>query len=205
MCAVLADGLPVDAVTLSLLTDTPARQLLCASNDMAIALEEVQFTVAEGPCITAAATGETVHLTELAAETERWPLFVTALREKQPEIGAVHAFPMWLGDYVLGAMDLACRDPAGMPAEAIEEAVGAVEATSAALVPAQRLLLEEDEHPPWEPADVIGAHWSTTHRAVGVVAARQMTTPDNALALMRARAFATGQTLAEITADILSP
>jgi hypothetical protein len=204
MCRVLADGLPADAVTLSLLTDTPARQLLCASNDMATALEEVQFTVTEGPCITAAADGKVVHLTRLAEETGRWPLFVAALREKRPDIGAVHAFPLWLGDYVLGSMDLACRDPAGMPADAVAEAAEAVEAVCLALIPAQRLLLEDDESPPWEPADVIRAHWSTTHRAVGVVAARHNTGVDDALALMRARAFATGRTLAEVTAAILA-
>lgn len=205
LCEALSRGLPVDAVTMSLLTDTPSRQLLCASNDMARALEEVQFTVVEGPCIEAAATGEPVHATDLAAAAGRWPLFVAALGERCPDIAAVHAFPLWFGDYVLGAVDLACRAPGGMPPDAVEQAAEAAEAAAQALLPTQRMLLEDAAYPSWEPADLVRAHWSDTHRAVSVVAARKHTSTASALALMRARAFSTGRTLAEITADILSP
>lgn len=204
LCEVLSRGLPVDAVTMSLLTDTPSRQLLCASNDMAARLEEVQFTVVEGPCIEAAATGERVHVPDLPAAAGRWPLFVAALRERRPDIGAVHAFPLWFGDYVLGSVDLACRAAGGMPADAVDQAVEAADAAAHALLPTQRMLLEDEDYPSWEPSDVVRAHWSDTHQAVGVVAARKQISTADALALMRARAFSTGRTLAEITADILS-
>lgn len=91
----------------------------------------------------------------------------------------------------------------GLSAEVIDQATAATDAVSTALLPAQQLQLEQDEHPPWEPADVVRAHWSDTHRAIGVVAVKEEMNTDNALALMRAQAFATGRTLAEITADIL--
>ncbi|MEE4544075.1 GAF and ANTAR domain-containing protein [Streptomyces sp. V4-01] len=204
LCEVLSGGLPVDAVTMSLLTDTPSRQLLCASNEMATAIEEVQFTMAEGPCITAASEGEPVHLTDWAAGSRRWPLFAPALRERCPDIEAVHAFPLWLGDYVLGALDMACRTPGGMPQAAIEQAIEASHAVAQALIPAQRLLSAEDPAPPWEPADAVRAHWSDTHRAIGVVMHRRKISSETALALMRARAFATGRNLREITTDILN-
>jgi GAF domain-containing protein len=204
LCEALSRGLPVDAVTMSLLTDTPSRQMLCASNDMAAAVEEVQFTVVEGPCIEAAATGEPVHVTDLQAAAGRWPLFVAALHERCPDVAAIHAYPLWFGDYVLGSVDLACRTPGGMPAYAVEQAAEAAQAAALALLPIQRLLLEDDEYPSWEPSDVVRAHWSDTHQAISVVAARKHTSAATALALMRARAFSTGRTLAEITADILS-
>ncbi|SHM80479.1 GAF domain-containing protein [Actinacidiphila paucisporea] len=203
LCEALSRGLPVDAVTMSLLTDTPSRQLLCASNEMARVLEEVQFTVMEGPCIEAASTGEPVHATDLPAAAGRWPLFVAALHERCPDVAAVHAFPLWFGDYVLGSVDFACRAPGGMPADAVEQAAEAAEAAALALLPTQRMLLEDDDYPSWEPSDVVRAHWSDTHQAVSVVAARKRTSVATALALMRARAFATGRTLAEVTADIL--
>ncbi|QTA36699.1 ANTAR domain-containing protein (plasmid) [Streptomyces sp. CA-256286] len=188
---------------MSLLTDTPSRQLLCASNDMATALEEVQFTVVQGPCITAAETGEMVHLTDWETGARQWPLFVSAFLDRYPDVQAVHAFPLWFGDYILGSVDVATRTPGGLAAGAIEQAAAATDAVSTALLPAQQLLLEQDEHPPWEPADVVRAHWADTHRAIGVVAVKEEMNTDNALALMRAQAFATGRTLAEITADIL--
>ncbi|PWJ05226.1 hypothetical protein DKG34_23340 [Streptomyces sp. NWU49] len=49
MCAAVCEGLEVGGATLSLLTDIPSRQLLAASNDAALLLEEIQFTVLEGP------------------------------------------------------------------------------------------------------------------------------------------------------------
>ncbi|MEU0162277.1 hypothetical protein ABZ154_26490 [Streptomyces sp. NPDC006261] len=203
LCRVLARGLPADGVTMSLLTDTPSRQMLCASNQMATDLEEAQFTVQEGPCITAAEIGDEVHLTDWKAGAREWPLFTAAFRERHPDVQAVHAFPLWFGDYILGSVDVATRTPGGLSRGAIEQAVDAVDAVADALLPAQQLLLEQDEHPPWEPADVVRAHWSDTHRAIGVVAVKEEMNTDDALALMRARAFASGQTLAEITADIL--
>jgi hypothetical protein len=203
LCRVLARELPADAVTMSLLTDTPSRQLLCASNEMATALEEAQFTVVQGPCVTAAETGEEVHLTDWDAGARQWPLFVSAFHDRYPDVEAVHAFPLWFGDYILGSLDVATRTPGGLPAETIEQVAAATDALSTALLPAQQLLLEQDEYPPWEPADVVRAHWSDTHRAIGVVAVKEEMNTDDALALMRAQAFATGRTLAEITAGIL--
>ncbi|WP_299538845.1 hypothetical protein [uncultured Streptomyces sp.] len=188
---------------MSLLTDTPSRQMLCASNDMATVLEEVQFTVVEGPCITAAESGEQVHLTDWGTAARRWPLFSAAFRERYPDAQAVHAFPLWFGDYILGSVDVVSRTPGGLSVEAIEEAAEAADAAANALLPAQRMLLEEGEFPPWEPADVVRAHWADTHRAIGVVAVKEEMNADAALALMRARAFSTGRTLAEITADVL--
>ncbi|MFH8379289.1 GAF and ANTAR domain-containing protein [Streptomyces cyaneofuscatus] len=188
---------------MSLLTDTPARQMLCASNQMATDLEEVQFTVQEGPCITAAETGEQTHLTDWNAGARQWPLFTAGFREKHPDVQGVHAFPLWFGDYVLGSVDVATRVPGGLTGDAIEQATEAVDAVAQALLPAQQMLLEEDEYPPWEPAGVLRAHWSDTHCAIGVVAVKEEINTDDALALMRAQAFATGRTLAEITADIL--
>lgn len=203
LCRVLARGLSADAVTMSLLTDTPSRQMLCASNRMATDLEEVQFTVQEGPCITAAETGEQVHLTHWGTGARQWPLFTVGFRERHPDVQAVHAFPLWFGDYILGAVDIATRTPGGLTDHTIEQAADAADAVADALLPAQQLLLEQDEYPPWEPVNVVRAHWADTHRAIGVVAVKEEMSTDDALALMRARAFATGQTLAELTADIL--
>lgn len=167
LCAVLSRALPVDAVTVSLLTDTPSRQLLCASNQMAVILEEVQFTVVEGPCITAAAGGEPVHLIDWGSGARPWPLSAPALWERCPDIAAVHAFPLGAGDGVLGSLDLVSRTPGGMPADVIEEAAEAAGAVAEALPPAQQLLSGDGDFPAWEPADVVRVHWSNTTRPSG--------------------------------------
>ncbi|WP_331719084.1 GAF and ANTAR domain-containing protein (plasmid) [Streptomyces sp. NBC_00289] len=203
LCGELARGLPVDAVTVSLFTDTPWRLLLCASSQMATVLEEVQFTVAEGPSITAATTGEPVHFTDWQAGARRWPLFTAVVSERCPDIQAVHAFPLLAGGGVLGSVDLASLTPGGMPADAIDQAAEAIDAAAQVLL--QRLLGEGDDSPAWELTDVVGTREANTHLAIGVFMVRKGVTADTALALMRAHAFTTGRTLAEVTAEILSP
>ncbi|WP_406725059.1 GAF domain-containing protein [Streptomyces sp. GD-15H] len=94
VCAAVCEGLGVDGATLSLLTDTPSRQLLAASNDAALLLEEIQFTVLEGPCISAARTGEPVAVADLRHELTLWPLFGAMVREKLPHVGSVYALPL---------------------------------------------------------------------------------------------------------------
>ncbi|MDN3296374.1 GAF and ANTAR domain-containing protein [Streptomyces ficellus] len=203
LCGAACEGLGADGATLSLLTDTPSRQLLAASDSTALLLEEVQFTVLEGPCISAAASGEPVIVDDLDHEPTPWPLFGANMREKLPQVKAVYAFPVYFGDYVLGTMDLLALRPRALPEDAVRQAPEVADAVAAALLPARRQLLSGMEAPAWEPTEDIRAHWFDTHRAVGMVASHKEISPEDALALMRARAFRTGRTLADITADIL--
>ncbi|MGW0333198.1 GAF and ANTAR domain-containing protein [Streptomyces sp. NPDC003011] len=203
LCAAVCEALGADGATLALLTDTPSRQLLAASDDMALRLEQIQFTVLEGPCISAAVEGELVVVDDLHRQPTPWPLFGATMREQLPEVGAVYAYPLYFGDYVLGTLDvLGCR-PRALSEEAAAQGQGVADAVADALLPVHTKLLKGHKAPDWEPAEVVRAHWFDTFRAIGVLAARQGVAPEDALALMRARAFGTGQTLSDITADIL--
>jgi GAF domain-containing protein len=205
LCAVVEAGMQVDGVTLSLLTDTPSRQLLGASNDAALKLEEIQFTVAEGPCITAAATGHPVIVSDLRRDVTPWPLFGSSMREQLPEVFAVYAFPLILGGHSLGSMDLLRSRPGVFDFQRMErEGRRAAAAVTLALSPSWTQLFTDGEMPDYEPVDVIGAHWLDTYQAIGVVAVAKGVTADDALALMRAEAFRGGRTLAEVTTDILN-
>ncbi|MFF7369686.1 GAF and ANTAR domain-containing protein [Streptomyces tricolor] len=203
VCAAVRDGLGVDGVTLSLLTDTPSRQLLAASDDAALLLEEIQFTVLEGPCISAARTGEPVAVDDLRQDRARWPLFGAMAREKLPGVGSVYALPLFFGDYVLGSVDLLATRPRALGEDALEQASHVADAVTAALVPTREMLLTGNDAPAWEPEQVVRAHWFDTWRAVGALAARRRISPEDALALMRAEAFRTGRSLPDITTDIL--
>lgn len=203
MCAAVRDGLGVDGATVSLLTDTPGRQLLAASDDAALCLEEIQFTVLEGPCISAAHTGEPVAVDDLAGELTPWPLFGAAMREKLPQVGSVYALPLFFGDYVLGSIDLLGLRSHALNAEGLDRASHAAEAVTAALLPVREVIITGSQPPAWEPEPVVRAHWFDTARAVVVLAGRRRLSHDDALAVMRAEAFRTGKTLADITEAIL--
>ncbi|MFE6526985.1 GAF and ANTAR domain-containing protein [Streptomyces sp. NPDC057794] len=203
VCEAVRDGLCVDGATLALLTDTPSRQLLAASDDDALTLEDIQFTLLEGPCISAARTGEPVAVHDLRHELTPWPLFGATLREKLPRVTSVYALPLFFGDYVLGTVDLLALRPHALGEEALEEASQVADAVTAALMTTREMLLTGSRAPDWEPRDVVRAHWFDTARAVGALVARRGISQEDALALMRAEAFRTGKPLADITTDIL--
>ncbi|MFI0168553.1 GAF domain-containing protein [Streptomyces sp. NPDC017095] len=203
VCAAVRDGLEVDGATVSLLTDTPSRQLLAASDDAALCLEEIQFTVLEGPCINAARTGEPVAVDDLAGEPTPWPLFGATMGEKLPQVRSVYALPLFFGDYVLGSIDLLGLRPRALDEEGLERASHVADAVTAALLPVREVIITGSRPPAWDPEPVVRAHWFDTARAVVALAARRQSSHGDALAVMRAEAFRTGQTLADITADIL--
>ncbi|MGH4030992.1 GAF and ANTAR domain-containing protein [Actinomycetota bacterium Odt1-20B] len=204
LCRTLEMSLGMDAVSLSLLTDTPARQLLGVSNGIALRLEEVQFTMAEGPCVTAASSGRPAFADDLHRQLTDWPLFGAAVCDQLPEIGAVFAFPLRFAGSTLGAADLVRLEAGPMGDHACIQAAHATDAAADALRDDLKLLLLGGELPPWQPTEVLESHWATTHRAIGMLAARLRIDPGEALARMRAKAFATGASLAQIAARLLA-
>ncbi|MET9118254.1 GAF domain-containing protein [Streptomyces longwoodensis] len=203
VCAAVCEGLGVDGVTLSLLTDTPSRQLLAASGDAALQLEDIQFTVLEGPCITAAHTGEPVAVHDLRDGLTPWPLFGATVRERLPEVGSIYALPLFFGDYVLGSVDLLAHRAHALDGDQLEEASAVADAVTAALMPTRDMLLTGQAAPAWEPQHTVRAHWFDTARATAALADRRGVSREDALALMRAEAFCTGRPLADITRDVL--
>jgi transcriptional regulator with GAF, ATPase, and Fis domain len=205
LCRAWAEGLDTDAVGMSLMTHTSYRQLLCASNTTALRLEEIQFTAAQGPCIAAAETGSPVVIRDLTQELTPWPVFGGLLREELPEVRSIYAFPMRAGQMVLGCIDLARTRPGHLGHDLMRQASAAADATAQALLSDPFDLLAAMPAPAPRDADFVReVHWSATARAVGVLAARRGLSVQDALALMRARAFSQGQTLVEITAEILA-
>ncbi|WP_181138786.1 GAF and ANTAR domain-containing protein [Streptomyces sp. Ru73] len=199
LCAALCRALPVDGVTISLLTDTPDRQLLHASGTAALRLEQVQFKMGEGPCVSAAATGEPVIVADLHGRLTQWPLFGPAAREELPDIGSVYAFPMTdgSGEHPVGSVDLLRREAWDPDEETLQECVEATRAATVVLLTAPTAL-------PWEPTPLMDAHWGRTHRAAGVLSQRTGVSVDEALARLRADAFGSGRSLPDVAEETLS-
>jgi hypothetical protein len=93
------------------------QRLICATDQVASRLEELQFTVGEGPGRTAAATGGPVLVPDLSAATTRWPAFVPAAHAAGA--AAVFAFPLQLGTIGLGSLDCYRGTPGPLSLEQI--------------------------------------------------------------------------------------
>jgi hypothetical protein len=162
----------LDAIAASLsLVDGPT----FASSTFALALEELQFTLGEGPGPDAT-SGEVVEVPDLLT-SERWPTFAPAARDHG--VRAIFAYPLGSG---LGAMTL-YRDVVGplTPAEGDD-----------ALVVAQVITIRLGQLGPATVLD--GArhdeYRAEVYQATGMLARQLGITPDEALARIRAHAFA---------------
>ncbi|MFC9844018.1 GAF and ANTAR domain-containing protein [Streptomyces sp. NPDC060223] len=84
-------------------------RVLAASDEEVRLLELFQLQNDEGACLDCFRTGAPVIVTDLAAETARWPRF--SVQARRSGFGAVQALPMRLRDEVVGALNLFRASP----------------------------------------------------------------------------------------------
>jgi hypothetical protein len=178
------------AITLSYSgTDTVT---LCATDDIAARLEDLQEILGEGPGPTAYQTGLST-VADLRADPGLWPMFTDAARSV-PGAVVLHAVPIRLwGDGIIGVLTIH-QDTTDLPAA--EQAQFLANAIGAALV----------KEPPDEPTPDAGpwAARSEIHQATGMVVAQLRVDPDDAIALLRAHAFSHNTTLAAVAHGVTS-
>src|SRR3954453_39628 len=105
-------ALPVSGVGLALMTDEGPAGIITATDGAALELEELQFTLGEGPCVDASRSGRPVLQPDLARPGPRLgPAFADGAY--QAGLRAVFAFPLRVGGIRLGVLDL-YRDTRGV-------------------------------------------------------------------------------------------
>ncbi|MCW2819295.1 MAG: hypothetical protein JWR42_2082 [Marmoricola sp.] len=80
-----------------------AQAVVGVSDVRSAVIDDLQFTLGEGPCHDALRTGRPVHSSDLGTET-RWPGYCAAAQEH--EVRAVYAFPLQVGADSLGVLDV---------------------------------------------------------------------------------------------------
>jgi len=192
--------LPVAGVGMSLFGSNGIRIPVGASDDAAAVAERLQFTAAEGPCLDA----HTVARPVLATETliaRRWPNFYTGLVARTP-FRAIAAIPWPSILQGAGTVDLMfshSRDLVDLDFTDADDVIRQVEHT-----------LDSDsiiEFSPLGPGPAWLAGPAANSRNAVLIAmgmlnvALEVSTPD-ALALLRAHAYATGRTVDDIARDV---
>ncbi|PRY12884.1 GAF domain-containing protein [Kineococcus rhizosphaerae] len=200
-------ALTVSGVGLALMTSeaVPAG-LVAASDEVARTLEDLQFTLGEGPCLDASRTGRPVLVPDLASADRlvggraRWPGFAAAA------IGAgaaaVFALPLRIGLISIGVLDL-YRDRVG-PLDRAELAEALAYATAASRMLLTLRTPPEDTggEPAWH---VPLAHdRAVVHQATGVISVTAQVDLADALVLLRARAWKDDRPVDEVAADVVA-
>lgn len=191
-------GAPVTGVAVSTLGRAFGSETLNASSDAAARADEIQLDLGDGPLWRAFHTREPVLRPDLRRGADEWPAVTAALLAAG--VAAVFAFPL-----SIGALDVGCVSLyADHPHELSPERVSAVR--SQALSTAHRVLEAAVLRAATErPGEWDAGRYSRreVHQAAGMVAAQVGTTPDDALLLLRAAAFAAGRSVLELSADVL--
>jgi hypothetical protein len=197
MCA---RSLPVSGVGLALMTDEGPVGTVAASDGGALELEELQFTLGQGPCVDASRTGRPVLAPDLAgAAARRWPQF--AAGADAAGLRAVFAFPLQVGGIRLGVLDLH-RDTAGeLSQEELADALSFADAATELLLDLQARDTAQGMPPPH--ALAVLDDRAEVHQATGAVSVRAGVSLAQALALLRARAYAEGRPVGDLARDVL--
>jgi GAF domain/ANTAR domain len=195
-----ARTLPVSGVGLALMTDDGPAGTVAASDDGAMRLEELQFTLGEGPCVEASRTGRPVLAPDLAGtSSRRWPQFSAGA--DAAGLRAVFALPLQVGGIRLGVLDL-YRHTAGelSPAE-LSDALTFADAATQLLLDLQAQ--DTAQRIPAPHALAVLDDRAEVHQATGVVSVRAGVSLAQALALLRARAYAEDRPIGDLARDVL--
>lgn len=201
ICQLCVDLLEVDGAGISMVTEAGHRGVVCATDDIASRIEELQFTLGEGPCVDAVGSGAPVLVSDIRDGKEltenRWPGFRSGAAEAG--VRAAFAFPLNIGAVRIGAIDLYRQRPGHLTPEQTSGALLAADAAALALLDQ----LADDEPDFGEDESLRSAYHFQVHQASGMVMIQLGVPIEEALLRLRAYAFASGRDLESVATDIV--
>lgn len=226
VCRSFAGDLPVDGVAVSVMTGVDVRETVGVSDRWSERIEDEQYRLGIGPCYDAFLRHGPVLVADLRDGGEtRWPPFALALGDSP--IRALWAFPLQLGAAVIGAVDVYRAVPGLPDADELARLLRAIDLVALSLL-SPRLPFPADDSavgivgpdgvsqragsgpdPDAAPHRTVvddALFWSRAeiHQATGLVVAAMGGTTAQALARLRAHAYAGDRSLGEVSLDVIA-
>jgi hypothetical protein len=196
MCA---RALPVSGVGLALMTDDGPAGTVAATDGTALELEELQFSLGEGPCVDASVSGRPVLQPDLGRSArERWPVFAAGAEDAG--LAAVFAFPLRVGAIRVGVLDLYRTTAGVLSDDDLADALCFADAATALLLHLQAQ--DAGVGLPRDPLTVLDDR-AEVHQATGVVSVQAAVSLQDALLMLRARAYAEQRPIGTLAHDVL--
>lgn len=186
LCLACVEALAVHSAAISLMGGSTTPTATFASDAMSASIDQLQFTLGDGPCLDAYGSGLPVLVCDMGgADGARWPMLAAGLAGAVPRLGAVVASPLQVNGTAFGVLSLYCLQPCG-PAAVDRGAVQiAVDASTLALLAA---LAQVEHTPTW--LDEPGTVGVEVEQAVGMIMAQLETSAEVVVVRLRAKAFA---------------
>jgi hypothetical protein len=202
LCALCAHALPVSGAALALRGSVHfgLSHLIGVTPGLAAVMEDLQFELGEGPSSTALQHERPVECPDLTAWPSTWPMFVPAATAGGA--ASIFAFPVTIAGDAVGVLTLYRESPGPLTAEVRIEAHAYAEAAAAMVLHLLALSPADDEelHP-----QLTGlSSRADLHIAVGMVSVQANVHVEDALLLLRARAFTLNTPLLHLAADVVT-
>jgi hypothetical protein len=198
LCVVCAEVTQMSGAGIMLLTGGLPRGSVCTTNEVSTLIEELQYTLGEGPCIDAHRHHAPVIEPDLAhPATLRWAEFSRSAVEAGAR--AVFGFPVSVGDVHLGALNLYRDRPGPLSADQHADALVVAGVAARAIITMQAHAVPGALGPALEAG---GNFRFVVHQAAGRVAVQLGVPVDEALIRLRAYAFAGGRTVSDVAVDV---
>jgi GAF domain-containing protein len=200
LCEVCADVSLMTGAGIMLMTGDVQQGSVCSSNDVSALIEELQYTLGEGPCVDAYRQDRPVLEPDLARQsTSRWLAFAP------PAVAAgaraVFGFPLQVGGIRVGALNLYRDKPGPISEEQFADSL------VLAGLSAQAVLTMQAHASPGTLAAELeeGADFRfVVHQASGMVAVQLGVGVGEALVRLRAYAFGHDRLLAEVSEAVVA-
>ena len=197
LCRLCTAAVPVSGTAVVLQGTGRANHILVAADGIAAAAQDLQSLYAEGPTVDARGRDQPVMCADLAELTDRWPMFAPAAAAAG--IRAAFAVPLLLDGTPLGLLALYRGTPGELTTAQLDRALTFADAATLAVLYLQSTMDDEDDllHPELTVDSDIDIHV-----AVGMIAAQATVPVDDALQLLRARAFSTDTPMCVVARDV---
>jgi GAF domain-containing protein len=197
-----ATVLGVDGITAAVGTGPAGPALAWGTGAVSAEVEQLQFTLGQGPGVDAASTGAPVLAPDLAADPSRWPGFAPAAAALG--VRAVFAFPMQIGAISVGSL-LAHRCTAGpLVNSGLIDALVLADAVTVVLIHRRSGdggHAESQAPTGWATPSTYRAE---VHQATGMISVQLGVGLAEALVRLRAHAFGRDRLIADVAADVVA-
>ena len=200
LCAAAVPALSASGAGLSVMAENEVRGMSAASDRATARVEDLQFELGEGPCIDAFAARRPVLIANLNdGAAGRWPAYTPAACDAG--VRAVFAFPLQVGAGRLGVLDVFRTRPGPLTADELAKALTFAEVAVTTLLDGQA------DARPGAVADGLAEaidRRAELFQAQGMVMVQIGSTLTDAMARMRAYAFAESRSLTDVARDIVA-
>jgi len=200
LCEVTPEIVGVAGAGAMLMSGDLPQGSLCTTNSVSSLIDELQFTLGEGPCIDSYHRDEVVLEPDLAHPvTPRW--FAFTPRALEAGIRAIFGFPLSQGAARLGAMHLYQSQPGHLTDDQHADALVMAQVIAQQVISAQAGALPGSVAEDLE----MGADFhSIVHNAAGIVSVQLGIGVTEALVRLRAYAFSENRLVRDVADDVVT-